>query len=61
VDEWCSDLIPGTPLTLPMKFQENESYGITFRIDPGTTGATSVTGLTMWANQDLVWTTGSTW
>lgn len=59
-DEWCADLTQG-PGTLPMKFQEAQSFGITFRIDPGSTGATSVTGLTMWATQDLVFTTGSTW
>ena len=61
VDVWCSDLVAGVGPTLPQKFQPGQSYGITLRIDAGATGATSVTGLTMWANQDLVWTTGSPW
>jgi len=61
VDVWCAELVAGVGPTLPQKFQEGQSYGITLRIDAGSTGATSVTGLTMWANQDLVWTTGSPW
>lgn len=60
VDVWCADLVGG-PGVMPQKFQSSQSYGITLRIDAGSTGATSVTGLTMWANQDLVWTTGSSW
>jgi hypothetical protein len=59
-DNWCADLVAG-PGVLPMKFQAGQSYGITFRMDPGVTGATSTIDMSFWADLDLVWTTGSTW